>query len=344
MTPIPATWAVVVVRWQIVAACLALSCATRQPDAEADIMTASAAMPVIDPDSGTNAPPRETRDAEDAGAEAAPTAASSADADVGGAPARASRPPPATIRVAIYDAPGVSAEALQETAALLARTPGFAVAILTPDQVRTSRLAGHHVIIFTGGRGSEQGRLLGEEGRRVVRAFLARGGGYIGVCAGAYLAIQGREEFHKIEVVAARHLSGDFWRRGVATVVVREIGAPGTHGLFYANGPIFEPVAVRGLQPYRPLATFESDVFMEAQGTRPGEMPGTPAIIASAYRSGRVLLFSPNPVLAAPGERDRGDMMLDAVRWVATRGHVPEGLRFGDVFHGTRERGTATGE
>ena len=208
--------------------------------------------------------------------------------------------------------------------------------MLTPEQVRSGRLAGFHVVIFTGGQGSVQGRLLGEEGRQVVRDFLAAGGGYIGVCAGAYLAIQGREEFHKIEIVAARHLSQDFWRRGVATIEVCEIGGSGVHRMFYANGPIFERLRVRGLEPYRPLATFLSDVYMTSQGTQPGEMPGTPAIIASSYRGGRIVLFSPNPVLAAAGESPRRDMMIDAVRWVGTRGPVPRRLVFSDVFTGSR--------
>jgi len=228
----------------------------------------------------------------------------------------------------------VSEEALNATRVTLERAGGFTATVLSPGQVRAGRLAGYHVVIFTGGRGSIQGRLLGEEGRQVVRDFLAAGGGYVGVCAGSYLAIQGRDEFHKIEIVAARNLSGDSWWRGVGTVRVREVGGRGVHQLFYANGPIFEPFRVRGLEPYRPLAIFQSDLFLPEQGTQAGEMPGTPAILASSYRGGRIILFSPNPVLAAQGEETRDDMMIDAVRWVATRGPIPRRLVFSNVFHG----------
>ena len=245
-------------------------------------------------------------------------------------------PPPNPIRIALYDAPGVSGESLRKTRRLLASAEGFDPVVVTPEQVRSSALSGMHVVLFTGGRGSVQGRLLGEAGRQAVRDFLASGGGYIGVCAGSYLAIQGREEFHKIELVAARHLSGDYWRRGIATVRVREVGGSGVHRLFYANGPIFERIRVRGLDSYQPLATYLSDVYLTAQGTQPGEMPGTPAILAASYRGGRIILFSPNPVLAAEDERTRPDIMLDAIRWVATRGSVPRGLVFTDVFHGER--------
>ena len=250
------------------------------------------------------------------------------------APEIAVVPPPNPIRIALYDAPGVSGESLRKTRRLLVSAEGFEPVVVTPEQIRADALSGMHVVLFTGGRGSVQGRLLGEEGRQVVRDFLAAGGGYIGVCAGSYLAIQGREEFHKIELVAARHLSGDFWRRGIATVRVREVGGTTEHRLFYANGPIFERFRVRGLESYQPLATFLSDVYMTAQGTQPGEMPGTPAILAASYRGGRIILFSPNPVLAAEGERTRPDIMLDAIRWVATHGPVPRGLVFTDVFHG----------
>jgi len=236
------------------------------------------------------------------------------------------------IRVALYQAPGVSVEALLTTERILRETPGFEPVIVTPEEVRAGALNGRHVVIFTGGRGSVQGRLLEETGRQIVRDFVAGGGGYVGVCAGSYLAIQGPEEFYKIAIVAAENLSGDAWQRGMGTARIQEVGGSREHRLFYANGPVFRRLELPGFRPFVTLATFVSDFYLPAHGTESGQMPSTPAILASSYHRGRILLFSPNPVLAAEGEEARGDLMIDAVRWAATPGPVPATLAFGDVF------------
>ena len=86
-----------------------------------------------------------------------------------------------------------------------------------------------------------------------------------------------------------------------------------------------------GLAPYRGLADYVGEIFNVSKGTGPNEMPGTPAIVASAYGQGRVLLFSPNPVLGGAGVV-HSELMLAGLRWAATRGEVAEGLRFADVF------------
>jgi len=240
--------------------------------------------------------------------------------------------PPSPIRVALYRAPGVSLESHNATLEVLRGARGFTPRVVTPDEVRAGSLAGQHVVIFTGGRGSVQGEALGEDGRQIVRDFVSNGGGYVGVCAGSYLALQGSEEFYKLAIVAARNLSGDFWRRGEHTVEIQEVGSETVHRLFYANGPVFARVDHETLPPYVELATFLSNYYLPAHGTRSGEMPGTPAILATSYGTGRIILFSPNPVLAAEGETASPDMMLRAVRWVATHGPVPRSLRYADVF------------
>jgi hypothetical protein len=240
--------------------------------------------------------------------------------------------PPSPIRVALYLAPGVGMDAHVGTLELLREARGYIPTVVTPTDVRGGALEGMQVVVFTGGRGSIQGEALQEEGRQIVRDFVAAGGGYIGVCAGAYLALQGELEYHKIAIVAGRNFSGDAWRRGLATTVVEEVGGEGIHRIFYANGPIFAPVTHPVLPPYIPLALYRSDVYRAAYGTSAGEMPGTPAILAAVYGRGRIVLFSPNPVLSAEGEAPIPEMMLQAVRWVATPGPVPASLRFCDVF------------
>ncbi len=240
-------------------------------------------------------------------------------------------PPSLQTRIAIFDAPGVVRSALEATVAILATHPQITTRVITPDDVRSGALDDLDVVFFTGGRGSFQGRALGEDGRARVRAFVERGGGYIGVCAGAYLALQGSEEFFKLAIVAGRHMSGDAWQRGIKTVRIEDTRGQ-VHRVHYANGPIFEPLTVEGLPPYRSLARYQDDVFSARHGTIAGEMPGTPAIIATRHGEGRVLLFSPNPALGGMDEPARPDMIVDAVQWVAQDAPLAEPLRYQDVF------------
>lgn len=239
---------------------------------------------------------------------------------------------PSPIRVALYRAPGVSLGSHHATLEALREARGIVPRVVNPEEVQSGALDGNHVVIFTGGRGSVQGRSLGDDGRQLVRDFVNSGGGYIGVCAGSYLAMQGEEEFFKLAIVAARNFSGDNWRRGEHTVEIREVGGEGVHRLFYANGPVFARVEHESIAPYVELATFLSNAYLPAHGTHSGEMPGTPAILAAAYGQGRVILYSPNPVLAAEGESANPDLMIQSVRWVATPGPVPTSLQFADVF------------
>lgn len=244
-------------------------------------------------------------------------------------PARA-RAGKKAVRVALYKAGGVHPAAFAAAKQLLEGREGFRLRVTVPADIRGGSLADEDVVVFMGGSGSTQGRNLGDVGKQQVKDFVAGGGGYVGVCAGAYMALQGEDQFHKLRIVAGRNLTGDFWQRGIAGL---DVSAPGREPfkLFYANGPIFTPVAVEGLAPYVSLATFIGEIYNMSKGTGPGEMPGTPAIAASQFGKGRVLLFSPNPILGGRGVVQE-DLMLSGLRWVATAGDVAPDVRFSDVF------------
>ena len=59
----------------------------------------------------------------------------------------------------------------------------------------------------------------------------------------------------------------------------------------------------------------------------------SPAIVASRYGKGRMLLFSPNPVLGEEGAQ-HPEMFLDAIEWVDVSGKYDRKLGFEDVFDG----------
>ncbi|MBL8971817.1 MAG: hypothetical protein JNK56_14590, partial [Myxococcales bacterium] len=132
----------------------------------------------------------------------------------------------AVVRVGLYKAAGVHPVAFAAEKALLERSAGFVCTVLTPAEVQRGALARQDVAVFMGGSGTAQGRALGEVGKQAVKDFVRGGGGYVGVCAGAYLALQGEEEFHKLRMVAGRNLTGDAWQRGIAGLEVEAAGRP----------------------------------------------------------------------------------------------------------------------
>ncbi len=91
------------------------------------------------------------------------------------------------IRVAVYDDTGVSKK-LPELLSVLDEYSYLTYDRLKGADIRAGKLAEYDVVIHPGGSGSKQAKGLEEAGREQVRAFVEAGGGYLGICAGSYLA------------------------------------------------------------------------------------------------------------------------------------------------------------
>ena len=161
-----------------------------------------------------------------------------------------------------------------------------------------------------GGSGSRQAAALKEAGRSRVREFVQSGGGFIGICAGAYLAAANYSWALKIgdykTFCEKREIPGvgpkSMWYRGPSSMVTMELSADGRRilgnrrGLFpvrYHNGPIISAAGIKGLPDFRVLAWFRSEV--SRYKSQEGTMVDTPAIICSNFGKGRVLSISPHP-------------------------------------------------
>jgi hypothetical protein len=70
------------------------------------------------------------------------------------------------------------------------RDLGFCFDLLTAADVRTGGLRGYQLLVIPGGWASLKCNELGADGMEQVREFVAMGGGYLGLCGGAGLALQ----------------------------------------------------------------------------------------------------------------------------------------------------------
>jgi len=214
-----------------------------------------------------------------------------------------------TRQIALYDAGGTGAGGVRGLTRLIDDAEAYAVHHLGPADATPEVLAQFDIVLFPGGSGSKQARAIGEEGRRAVKDFVKSGGGYLGICAGAYLASAYYD--WSLDILDTNCLTGpvpgvedaQMWYRGGSGVVDMDL-TPDGQAFFgdkvevsvevrYHNGPILSPAADEAIPDYEVLALFRSEVAKhEAQE---GTMVDTPAIISGRFGKGRAIAISPHP-------------------------------------------------
>ncbi len=148
------------------------------------------------------------------------------------------------------------------------------------DDIKKGTLENYLVLIIPGGYTKRAVSSLGGEGFEMIRKFVADGGGYIGICAGAYLAAQrvevpGRPQGLGIIDIQNIRKEG----MGIRKIYLKE--HPITENLekdvviYYQNGP---EILIKG--EVKEAATYEN---------------GSLAIVTASFGKGRVVLFSPHP-------------------------------------------------
>lgn len=222
------------------------------------------------------------------------------------------------LRVALYLGPGTGGQGPPSLMKRLQKPPTSEIVQVTPEQIAGGILTNFHIVIFGGGSGSKQAEALGEAGREQVRQFIADGGGYVGICAGAYLATSGYP--WSLGVINARTVSPK-WQRGKGTIKL-ELTPSGQDilgqksGWFdcrYANGPIVRADNKADLPAFETLALFRTEM---AENDAPvGVMVNSPAIFAAPYKAGRVICISPHP------EQTQGleEIVPQAINWLLGR-------------------------
>ena len=182
--------------------------------------------------------------------------------------------------------------------------------VVGPEQVWANHLERFDVVVVAGGRAVLQSQALGEVGRNFVRRFTSRGGGFVGICAGAFLA-----SAEYLGLVDVQPLTGDrelpgigvvsMASRGPATIKMELTDAgrlvlgdlPVWLDVDFAGGPVFLGPTGKGPPPVA-LAYYRTEVsnYEPQRGT----MVHSPAIVAGAWGRGRVVAISPH-VERTPG-------------------------------------------
>jgi hypothetical protein len=200
------------------------------------------------------------------------------------------------VKAAIYQDKGGPKSSVDTVVNGIRSIPGATVTILNAEEVGTTDLKAFDVVLFCGGAGATQSKAIGEAGRSNVKEFIRGGGGYVGICAGAYLAC---DFSWGLGVINARTVSTQ-WRRGSGFVDLevtdpgrRLLGdAPGPFKIRYNNGPIIKPANLPDVPAYTPVSLFRSEVA--ENGTPVGVMVNSPAQAIGTFGQGRVFISSPH--------------------------------------------------
>lgn len=212
------------------------------------------------------------------------------------------------LRVVIFDDKEGHAERIGNLTSILGSAVKFNCGPITADEILSGGLSDADIIVFPGGSGRQQAKLLGSRGKKIVRDFIEGGGGYVGICAGAYLGTCVSET--GLAVADARYLTGKVMvegegmrsisARGKGTVEIQMTNAGQTVlgyeqlpiQVTYGGGPVLSPGRSPEIDDYVVLARYSTEVWsFKAQK---GTMVDTPAIVASNFGNGRVILVSPH--------------------------------------------------
>ena len=205
------------------------------------------------------------------------------------------------IAVAVLKGDGVGPNSSASIKRLLGADPRFTVRDITGAEIGSGGLQGIAVLVLPGGLGHSESELMGPAGRQAVKDFLRNGGGYLGFCAGAYLATQ--DSPGNLALTAVK-VKSPLWRRGEATLNLALTPAgkailPHSEAenipIHYENGPVVENAPTAGLPPIEVLAVFKTETA--ENGTPAGVQIGSPAIWSAKYGNGRVVVSSAHPEL-----------------------------------------------
>jgi glutamine amidotransferase-like uncharacterized protein len=221
------------------------------------------------------------------------------------------------IRVAIYDDAGGSEKGPPNVERCLPAEAGFETERVTAADIRDGALDRFDVVIHPGGSGSKQAAALEESGCQAVRKFVERGGGFVGICAGSYLA--SAHYPWSLGLIDARVVDREHWARGTGDVqIVLTAAARSAFDadanevtIYYGQGPLLAPAGHDDIPDYEQLASYETEIAKN--GAPCGVMKGTTAIARGTFGKGRVFCFSPHPEKTP----DQDPYVRAAVEWVA---------------------------
>ena len=217
--------------------------------------------------------------------------------------------------VAIYRGPAGCADCSENVKTASQRlNPNYQIDFVGADEpidITPHTLARYDLYVQPGGGQDIPGALdsLGDERAEAIRDYVAKGGRYLGLCMGAYLADDNNLGLipQALDTEAGRP---GFEVTGIDDAAVRVTWDGQADHVFYQDGPYFPKASAAA--PYRTLATYRN---------------GDVAAARYAYQKGVVVLSGPHPEAGQEWFENAG-IPLDK---------MPRGELFGSLIRSVQE-------
>ena len=203
------------------------------------------------------------------------------------------------LRVAVFVDRGARSVGAYQWLALTTLAQNVQTTPVDGAAIRAGVLDETDVLVMPGGRSVQEARMLEAEGREKVKAFLKRGGGYVGTCAGCCLLMEPTTHHpDMLNVIPFKFgpsgghadLLIRFNRRAeeLAGITTKEMR------IRYSEGPVPLPSLPVDDAEIEVVGTFACDINSESMSPRPS-FAGQAAAFAGTYGKGRIFVTAVHP-------------------------------------------------
>jgi len=197
------------------------------------------------------------------------------------------------LRIAEYMGFGAAGASSLKLAKIVSLSPECEYTAVDADDVRSGVLKDFDVYIAPGGHAGDQGGAIGPAGLSNIVEFVQGGGGYLGVCAGCYMALT-RSETDSPKATRLGFVPYCAQKepyRGGAELDVRFTDNAAMFGLkpdecrdvHYHGGPVLLPTEGAADSPVKPVATFDCVGVYAYDTDKEPVMTHKPAIVAGPF-------------------------------------------------------------
>ena len=226
------------------------------------------------------------------------------------------------LRLAVYVGDGARGIGVFRWLELTALAEGVEAVPVDADAIRGGALEGMDALVVPGGSSVTMAKTLDEDGRCRIKEFVARGGGYIGTCAGCCL-VMAPNKARPVMLGLVPYTFGEagggqdraelkihFNDRAEALAGIKK----GDMRIKFSRGPVPVPALTATNDAIEVVATYASDINAQTDKRRPSKA-GQAAALAGTYGKGRVFVFAVHP------EMDVNDhsVLRGAFRYVTGR-------------------------
>jgi glutamine amidotransferase-like uncharacterized protein len=167
---------------------------------------------------------------------------------------------------------------------------GKAEYVVTKDMLSLDST--YDLVIIPGGTAKNYLNVMGDEGVRTLKQYINDGGGYFGVCAGAYIGAVNDATLRKNVGIGLLPVYYTLYKRNIdiqCTVKLHDITENNNYTCRYHNGAVFESVDVgENVTSYAKIIDVDNNQKIKHY------LISKTAIVAGMYGQGQVVLCGPH--------------------------------------------------